>query len=56
MSKLVRLKPYNPKAGCVLRTYMVQNIKFNNESGWYDVPDALAEYLQTVPPKAFGGR
>ena len=49
MPLLVRLKPYNPKAGHVLRTYVVQGIKFLHDRGWYEVPDALAAYLKTVP-------
>ena len=49
MSKLVRLKPFNPKRGFTLRTYTVSGTRFTQGAGWYRVSDDLAEYLRTVP-------
>lgn len=50
MSKLVRLKPYNPKRGHNLRkyTHSPTGKKFEEPLGWYRVEDTLAVYLATV--------
>ncbi|GAB4206516.1 MAG: hypothetical protein OHK0013_23290 [Sandaracinaceae bacterium] len=45
---LVRLKPYDPRRGHVLRRYTYAGIKFQEERGWYRVEKAVAEYLRTV--------
>ena len=45
---LVRLKPYNPRRGHVLRRYTYRGIKFHWERGWYRVAKAIAEYLRSV--------
>ena len=46
--KLVRLKPYDPKKGHVLRRYTAFSIRFDEARGWYRVEDEVAEYLATV--------
>lgn len=45
---LVRLKPYEPRRGHVLRRYVVNGVKFHEERGWYRVGKELADYLRTV--------
>lgn len=45
---LVRLKPYDPRRGHVLRRYTYDGIKFQPERGWYRVEKSVAEYLRTV--------
>ena len=45
---LVRLKPYNPRRGLVLRRFTYRGIKFHEERGWYRVDAEVAEYLRTV--------
>ena len=45
---LVRLKPYDPRRGHVLRRYTYAGIKFQEERGWYRVEKAVAEYLRGV--------
>ena len=45
---LVRLKPYDPRRGCVLRRFTYRGIKFHEERGWYRVEKPVAEYLRTV--------
>jgi hypothetical protein len=45
---LVRLKPFDPRRGHVLRRYVTRGVKFHEERGWYRVPRDLAEYLRTV--------
>lgn len=60
MTKLVRLKPHNPKKGCVLSRYNYASQVYT-AGNWYEVPDdlayALAEQLQdesaAVPVLAF---
>lgn len=44
----VRLKPYNPRRGNVLRRYTYRGIKFQEERGWFRVPKDVAEYLRAV--------
>jgi len=45
---LVRLKPFDPRRGQVLRRYTHAGIKFHGERGWYRVEARIAEYLRTV--------
>ncbi len=45
---LVRLKPYDPRRGHVLRRFTYRGIKFHEERGWYRVEKAVGEYLRTV--------
>jgi len=45
---LVRLKPYDPRRGFVLRRFTYAGIKFHEERGWYRVDKAVADYLRTV--------
>lgn len=45
---LVRLKPFEPRRGHVLRRYTYAGIKFHAERGWYRVEKAVAEYLRSV--------
>ena len=45
---LVRLKPYDPRRGHVLRRYTYRGIKFHEERGWYRVDKAVADYLREV--------
>ena len=49
---LVRLKPYDPRRGHVLRRYTYAGIKFQEERGWYRVEKSVAEYLRSVRPVA----
>lgn len=44
----VRLKPYDPRRGHVLRRYTYAGIKFQEERGWYRVERPVAEYLRAV--------
>ena len=48
MAKLVRLKPYDPKRGHVLRRYTAFGIRFDESRGWYRVSDEVAKYLAGV--------
>lgn len=45
---LVRLKPYDPRRGHVLRRYTYAGIKFQEERGWYRIEKSVAEYLRKV--------
>ena len=44
----VRLKPYDPRRGNVLRRYTYRGIKFHEERGWFRVPMDVADYLRAV--------
>lgn len=48
MSKVIRLKPFNPRKGLKLRTYTYKGTAYKSEAGWYEVPDTIAAYLSTV--------
>ena len=48
MAKLVRLKPFDPKKGHVIRRYTAFAIRFEEARGWYKVADEVAAYLSTV--------
>lgn len=43
---LVRLKPYDPRRGHVLRRFTYAGIKFQEERGWYRVEAPVADYLR----------
>lgn len=45
---LVRLKPYDPRRGCVVRRYTYRGIKFQDTHGWYRVDRKVADYLRSV--------
>lgn len=45
---LVRLKPFEPRRGFVLKRFTFAGIKFHDERGWYRVERPVAEYLRTV--------
>jgi hypothetical protein len=45
---LVRLKPYDPRRGHVLRRYTYDGIRFQPERGWYRVEKRVGDYLRTV--------
>ena len=45
---LVRLKPYDPRRGHVLRRYTYRGIKLHEERGWYRVEKPVANYLRAV--------
>ena len=45
---LVRLKPFDPRRGHVLRRFTYRGVKFHEERGWYRVEPVVAAYLKTV--------
>ena len=45
---LVRLKPYDPKAGNVRKRYSIRGIMIDVERGWHRVPADIAEELRLV--------
>ena len=45
---LVRLKPFEPRRGHVLRRFTYAGIKIHEERGWYRVTKDVAAYLRTV--------
>jgi len=45
---LVRLKPYDPRRGHVLRRYAHCGIRFLVEHGWYRVDADVADHLRTA--------
>ena len=47
-AQLVRLKPYDPRRGYVLRRFTFRGIKFHEERGWYRVDKDVADYLRSV--------
>lgn len=47
-TQLVRLKPYDPRRGYVLRRYTFAGIRFQAERGWYRVDKRVADHLLTV--------
>ena len=49
---LVRLKPYDPRRGCVLRRFTFAGIRFQDERGWYRVEKRIGEYLRHHPDRA----
>ncbi len=53
MTMLVRLKPFNPRRGFVMRTYVdgISGAVFKEERGWYEVEDAMAAKLKEITSK-----
>jgi len=45
---LVRLKPYNPHRGFVMRSYTTGAFTIREERGWHRVPAAVANELRSV--------
>lgn len=45
---LVRLKPYDPRRGFVLRRFTYVGIRFQDERGWYRVERRVGEHLRAV--------
>lgn len=52
MAKLIRIKPYDPKKGNVIRRYTAFGVRFEEPRGWYKVSDEVAAYLGTVHQRA----
>lgn len=48
MAKLVRLKPFDPKRGFVVRRYIFEHKRYEVESGWYEVDDATGAKLKLL--------
>ncbi len=44
----VRLKPYNPKRGYVMRRFTYRGVRIIGDRGWYRVDLDTAKYLKTV--------
>jgi hypothetical protein len=44
----VRLKPHDPRRGHLLRRYTFSGIKFQEDHGWYRVPEDVAQRLREV--------
>ncbi len=47
-SLLVRLKPFDPRRGHVLRRFTYAGVKIHEERGWYRVSKPVGEYLRSV--------
>jgi len=45
---LVRLRPYNPRAGQVLQRFGYAGIIFEAGTGWYAVEAPVARHLETI--------
>ncbi len=45
---LVRLKPYEPRRGHVLKRFTYAGIKILEERGWHRVAKEVGEYLRSV--------
>lgn len=43
---LIRLRPYDPRRGCVLRQYTTHGLHFREAEGWYTIDRAVAEALR----------
>ena len=48
MAKLVRLRPFEPKKGHIIRRYTAFSTTFVETRGWYRVSDEVANYLKSV--------
>ena len=48
MSNYVRIKPYDPTAGHVLKRFCYKGICFDVTKGWYLVSELIAAFLKTV--------
>ncbi|MEO1335611.1 MAG: hypothetical protein AAFV29_08195, partial [Myxococcota bacterium] len=44
----MRLKPYDPRRGHLLRRFTYRGIKFQGARGWFRVPKDVADYLSRV--------
>jgi hypothetical protein len=44
----VRLKPYDPRRGQLIRRFTYRGIKFHDDRGWLRVPKEVADYLREV--------
>ncbi len=44
----VRLKPYNPKRGHVMRRFTYRGVRIIGDRGWYRVDAGIAKYLKSV--------
>jgi hypothetical protein len=45
---LVRLKPFDPRRGHVLRRFTYAGVKIHEERGWHRVSNQVADYLRGV--------
>ena len=48
MVMLVRIKPFDPKKGRLVRRYTAFSTRFEEKLGWYRVSEDIARYLATV--------
>lgn len=48
MTMLVRLKPYNPRRGYKMRSYVGAGVHIREAVGWHEVPDDVAHKLSEV--------
>lgn len=44
--KFVRIRPFNKQRGQLTRRYVFRGFRFEESSGWYQVPDDVADALQ----------
>lgn len=44
----VRIRPYDKRRGQLVRRYIYGGFRFEADHGWYEVDDAIADYLKTV--------
>lgn len=55
-TRLVRIKPHNPKRGFLVKSYTFRGHRFVSGAGWYEVPTTFGEELaalrQTDDPHA----
>jgi hypothetical protein len=51
MNQIVRIKPYNPRKGYVLKTYVFQGMLFSVDKGWYQPPQSVIDKLRYVHSK-----
>ena len=45
---LVRIRPYNPRAGARVQTYTYKGVRFRESAGWYKIEKDLAEELRDI--------
>lgn len=45
---VARIKPYDPRRGLKIQTYVYQGAVFKESAGWYEVKPALAKVLKSV--------
>jgi hypothetical protein len=51
---LVRLRPYDKRRGCVLRSLTVFHMRFLEKRGWYEVEREMAEMLRPFKQPPYG--